>query len=443
MAFITLNSSNKKFSFELNKNPKSGLQAMELREGTLFGFFSKRAKAFNLYFQDHPLRCSFNDDLAARGDLEYNDLTRYASPLCYLSMLDKGISIKEPINQEVELPSHNYSLCITSINLGSARLVDLLKKDLQDTYTVEATPLSKQSRLFKVTFSVKATSVYPLIQVVKIFLLLSAKFSDRDQRLDDAQIEKYLKEVVRLDLNYQLRNVFKVKFLTPNLFKKNRELINTSSKVNLDLQCNNNFIQRRDFIVSTAITNYEKANIVDLGCGEGNYIKILYKKLLAANNNRKDSISYHAIDSSVDALEEVKHLARKNEFELSVYTTLQDFIEKEGNQKDKIYTYLCTEVIEHNTKEEAEALLTTLDGLRANKIVITTPNKTFNTFYNLEEEETRHHDHKHEVTEEEFKALITKSFLGKEVTFYNLGDKVNGVSSTLGAVISERETEKN
>lgn len=436
MAFITLGSSSKDFSFELNKNPKSGLQAMDLREGALFGFFSKKAKSFNLYFQDHPLRCSFNEELAERGDLEYNDLTRYSSPLCYLSMLDKGISIKEPKDTDAPKETHKYTVTLESVRLGSAHLVNLFKKDLQGAYEIEATPLSDESRFFKVIFSAEASSVYSMLQVVKIFLLLTAKFSDRDQRLDDMQIEKYLKEIVKLDLNYQLRNVFKVRFLTPNLFRKNRDLINTSSKVNLDLQCDNNFIQRRDFIVNTAITNYEKANIVDLGCGEGNYIKILYKKLLANNGNRKEVFSYHAIDSSAEALEDVKHLARKNEFDLSMYTTLQDFSEKECSKTDKRYTYVCTEVIEHNTKEEAEALLDTLDGLRADKIIITTPNKTFNTFYNLEEEETRHHDHKYEVTEEEFKSLINKCFPEKEVTFYNLGDKVNGIASTLAAVIS-------
>lgn len=434
MAFLSIHSTNKNLSFELNKNPKSGLQAMDLREGALFGFFSKKAKSFNLYFQDHPLRCSFNEELAERGDLEYNDLTRYSSPTCYLSMLDKGVSLKESdVAKLNNTTKHQYRITLASVRLGSKHLADLFAKDLQGQYDIVAQPLADSPRFFKLTFSTEATSVYYILQVVKVFLLLASKFNDRDQKLDEMQIEKYLKEIVKLDLNYQLRNVFKVRFMTPNFFKKHKDLINTSSKVQLDLQCDNNFMQRRDFIVNTAIENYQGANIVDLGCGEGNYIKILYKKLVM--NNPKEAFSYTAIDSSPEALEEVKHLVRKNEFSVDILSSLEEFISGKYSQTEKNYTFMCTEVIEHNTKEDAIKLLETLNTLRAERIIITTPNKAFNTFYNLEEEETRHHDHKYEVTEEEFKALINEAFKEKKITFYNLGDKVNGIASTLAAVI--------
>jgi hypothetical protein len=97
---------------------------------------------------------------------------------------------------------------------------------------------------------------------------------------------------------------------------------------------------------------------------------------------------------------------------------------------------LLTEVIEHNTIDDAESLIKKALSYNFNKLIITTPNVEFNQFYTMEEN-MRHDDHHFELTRQEFIEIIEKCTDGKDVNveFFQLGDSLNGIQPTQGCVI--------
>lgn len=64
------------------------------------------------------------------------------------------------------------------------------------------------------------------------------------------------------------------------------------------------------------------------------------------------------------------------------------------------------DIIEHIPLQEHAQLFKNLYELQPTIIVITTPNKQFNKFFNMRDDEFRDPDHKFEMTAEEFSAYI-------------------------------------
>jgi hypothetical protein len=97
---------------------------------------------------------------------------------------------------------------------------------------------------------------------------------------------------------------------------------------------------------------------------------------------------------------------------------------------------ILTEVIEHNSMDEAKALITKALSYNFNKLIITTPNVEFNPFYSMEDT-FRHEDHCFELTRDEFRSLITSCIEGNKVNveYFYLGDSLNGIQPTQGCII--------
>ncbi len=68
-------------------------------------------------------------------------------------------------------------------------------------------------------------------------------------------------------------------------------------------------------------------------------------------------------------------------------------------------------------------------------LLLTTPNKDFNQFYKIEEDDNRHDDHKFELTDTEFKSFVEEVKCGRSVDFKYIGDTVNGIRPTLCAIL--------
>ena len=100
-----------------------------------------------------------------------------------------------------------------------------------------------------------------------------------------------------------------------------------------------------------------------------------------------------------------------------------------------------SEVIEHNTKENATVLIKQALGLQFASIIITTPNADFNKYYS-ETMERRHDDHQFEPTADEFRQLIVDSVIdvpNLEICFDFIGDKINGIQPTQVCIITKKE----
>lgn len=168
----------------------------------------------------------------------------------------------------------------------------------------------------------------------------------------------------------------------------------------------------------------ESHSVLDFGCGEFKY----FKKVNKATFKK----SYYAIDiddSFRVLFSKLKAESKKENFYF--YNQLNEY------PNDEKVNVILSEVIEHNTIEEAKNVIKNLMKLNYHQIIITTPNSEFNQHYQLEDE-MRHDDHEFEFDANEFKNFIietTKDFQNFTLDFYGIGDSLNGVQPTQAVVI--------
>jgi small RNA 2'-O-methyltransferase len=101
---------------------------------------------------------------------------------------------------------------------------------------------------------------------------------------------------------------------------------------------------------------------------------------------------------------------------------------------------LLTEVLEHLPMEEASTFLKEIvTNVPFQTLFVTTPNAAFNAFYLLDG--FRHSDHKWEQNREDFQRWL-RSLVNEEdheLTFFGIGDRVDGVQPTSGAILKRKE----
>ena len=163
--------------------------------------------------------------------------------------------------------------------------------------------------------------------------------------------------------------------------------------------------------------------ILDIGCGDFEY----YKKMMKLGFKRQ----YYAVDTDERVESWSRSVAKRfEEDNLEFFGSLDEFCSQEP------LNILLTEVIEHNSVDEAKALIKRALTYNIVKMFITTPNVEFNRFYNMESA-LRHDDHVFEPTAAEFRAIIDECTEGKacRVEYFFLGDKINGIQPTQGCLI--------
>lgn len=434
MALINILSDNHNFSFELSKNPGTGLQVQDTRKGHCFGWYSRTSQQYqyNLYFQDNPFTCSFNQSF--QDEVEYNDLERYVNPDCYLLMLNKMISIKD--NGGTGNREWKYSINLNSVKLSNLKLVSMMQKDLTGRFDIELKSISKDldnQKIHGVSFACEATQLYELLQVVKLFLVLqTADQFAIDDKIDVGQVDKYVKIINKLDLDYQIRNLFKTRCLTPTLFKKYKDILEESKHQKFELSFGTNFELRKEFILNS-IDYKSKSNVVDFGSGRGKYLRPICKRF-----SENPKFKYIAIEQHPETFEDLTHTIRKEQLkDTAVARRSWEEFQQLDSSDTQSYVVLCTEVLEHNTIEDIDKILSKFKEIRYNQLILTTPNKDFNLNYNLDDSETRDSDHVQEFTKPEVQALLEKHFSAEQIAIRDIGDKVNGVSSTIGVIISK------
>ncbi|UAY53973.1 methyltransferase domain-containing protein [Arachidicoccus terrestris] len=158
--------------------------------------------------------------------------------------------------------------------------------------------------------------------------------------------------------------------------------------------------------------------VLDIGCGEFSYYKRLMNMGLTAN--------YYAIDRD----ERLERLARSITYRIESSNLLfrTDFNEV---PKEVRLNVIISEVIEHNSVQDAVELIKVVLQFNFNKVVISTPNADFNQFYF--EQGFRHTDHQFEFSIAEFKQFIETATIGLDninVSYAQVGDQINGLRPT-------------
>jgi hypothetical protein len=164
--------------------------------------------------------------------------------------------------------------------------------------------------------------------------------------------------------------------------------------------------------------------ILDVGCGE----LIYYKRMMNLNFNS----NYYAIDTDVQFEKKSHFIAQKFDADnLHFYTSLNDFTSTEK------VNILLTEVIEHNSLEDAETLIKQLLTFNFNQLIISTPNDDFNKFY-FDDESMRHDEHHFELNQTQFKNLISECIgdnKNYDISYHQIGDSLNGIQPTQAVII--------
>lgn len=391
------------------------MQIRDLKKGNLFYWFHD--EKFCVRFIDAE-----NDTSYGEGDFEYLDVTRYNSARFVLNAMKALLDDAWKDRHDLDIDGCTHTISIGML-YARKNYSDLFTKYFPE-YEVTWMPLIANN--YHVEISTKK-SLYHLLNFVNLMVVFIAlRNSEGSIFIEPEMIEKYMSCLNILDAPYFIRYVFKVNFLIDfMLFEKYKPILEkTSLTEKIEMRYGSSQMARKNAVQK--FIKFDK-QIVDVGCGDGFYVSLCQKL--------KNKI-YVAIDTDPAMLEVVrKSVERKGfknvEFESSWETYAIDAVQCVPSD------VLLIEVIEHMEAEKAKTLIETiLSDEDTESLTITTPNADFNRFFLFEEGEFRHDDHKFEFKEEDFRSFINKSVgTSFNVTFFEAGDTVNGVCSTIGAHI--------
>lgn len=429
MAFIQLESSNPDFTFLIRKNPASGMIVKPFRQGLLFGYYSlDNPSQFNCWFKDSDSQVSYDAD----KQFEFNDTTRYSSATFVGNCLDEFFREVLAKDQQHDAPGFENAILINCLR-SRKKYFEIFARSFKD-FELEYEPLS--TTYFRVRIRTRQ-SLRKLLSYTAVLAMINAIQNREFRYIDDQLLLRYAKIIRHLDAPYFVRYVFKVNLVRGDgIFAKVRELLDTET---IKMTFGHNFLQRYRFVAR----NIAGGTIIDIGCGEGRYFVL-----------SKNVDHYYAHDQDETCLENSAALIRKKQYDnITLLDSLDALPNFEGRK-----TFLLTEVIEHNTKDDAMKLLQRcfVPGAR---ILVTTPNRDFNVLYfpdDFEEQEKnlstipvendtedepiermRHEEHVFEFNDVEFRDFIQKAVEGYEakIQFFPIGDTVDGVTPQSAAII--------
>ncbi|MCD9020209.1 class I SAM-dependent methyltransferase [Cohnella silvisoli] len=419
MAIVKVKSTNPKFSFLIKKNPGIGMLLRSVRQGMAYGWYADDA-TFNVYFKDADNEISYKQH--ADENFEYLNVSRYNTPLFPLNAINEFFSTPFKAHDERDVEGYEHTFFINLIHIELVRYIDFFEKHLKDyTFTIQ----HQAHKSYSLTITTRR-SLYHLLHVASVLCLFLSMFGNEYIDISDSILDKYLRSFIVIDAPFYIRSLFVRNFLSSReRFKKYRVEIEQTSRYYISFEYGGTAMQRRNFIANALPFN--KA-ILDIGCGEGFYAIPFAGKIES---------TYYAVDINEDLLEVVTRKAASKQVDnIATHRSIDHFLESyNGEQVDVI----LTEVIEHMSQGEAEALIRQVcSQVDFDRLIITTPNADFNRYYELDG--FRHEDHKWEMGQEDFMQWFTLVVQGLDVEFelVAIGDGVNGIQTTQGVIVRRK-----
>ena len=431
MAILTFKSENPNFSYILQKNPEGGMIMKSYRKGVVFGYYAKDGSYVG-YFKDGDDEMSLSKGNGDGESFEYNDTSRYNSPLSILAImrtLFRSVIGDKVLEHDVE--GFEHTIVVNMMYVYNTKYFDILGRYLQG-YDVELTPLSNKN--YQVTIKSKKTVRETFAFLYAIGVIYYCRTDE--PWLEEEVIALYIKILNIINPPYFLKYVFKSNLLqSQGKFNAVKELLDKNNFGEVwDIKLGNTHSQRRDFILSEITGEFP---IIDLGCGEMTSYGFRLARILGKNN---DELRYHAIDKDTEITDILnKKIASRGIENISVYNDFVDFIDCEYEGK---FDIIMSEIFEHvELKQDTKWIKDIVKSIDFNKIIITTPNKDFNNNYLFEDDDMRLDSHIFEMTKTEFEnyfnSLLPK--LGKlEWSFVGIGDSVNGIHATQAVIINKK-----
>ncbi|TWP22848.1 hypothetical protein ETU10_09635 [Apibacter muscae] len=431
--FIKFKSENEYLLDILYKNPQTdlGLYFKPLKKGIIVGNVVS-SKEYEIIFQDS--KYSYLPESSNQIDFQ-----SYCSPLVILDISKELFSHLLKEKNEYK----NKSIHWLNISQGEADVKECTievptffidsnwyKNDefLLSRYFTGVEISHKSGKIFSLKITAKSVfEALNLLNLIALFVHITNNYGVFTYITDDFA-EKYVRILTNIDeVPYFVFYLFikravksEKQFLN---FKPIFENYLNKYHIKANLTWYSTHADRINFITSQLDIN---TPIVDIGCGEFIY----YKRIM----NKNFTASYIAIDKDEKFSSMAGKMAERFKTgNLHFYTSLDEVIIQEK------VNILLTEVIEHNTLNEAEKLIKQALTFNFNQIFITTPNPDFNPYY-FENLKFRHDDHKFELNSKEFKSFIYKCLegsIGLEVEFFGIGDQLNGTQPTQAVIITK------
>lgn len=426
---IMLESTHPKFSWLLAKNPQTQATTGKpferaMRKGRLFGWFTaeagqplEHARRFTVWFKDSDTEASFAP--AGQGNFEYLDQTRHSSPYAVLFALNEMLrSAAQGQYEESEANVENeHSVTIPSLYVPWSFAGKQFQRHFPDV-NFELIPLV--GKVCRLRARHRGT-LKRLLSWLQLFCLLQLLGDfEMELTLDSGVVTRYAKLLAEMDAPYFMRYLFSRKaLLAPERFKEAKPLLETEA-IKL---CFGDTKTQRFHAVSRELPG--GVQLLDIGCGEGWQALRLARKYEAVA----------AFDTNEELIERNQRVARRKNLEHLTFEwglnpeKVADLPLKPGCD------VLMTEVIEHMPLTDAAALVGAVLSRPIRTLVLTTPDHAFNVHYDVER---RHDDHHWEMCQTEFSEWVhglvgDRSDLSVQVR--GIGDSVDGVHTSLMAVI--------
>ncbi len=196
--------------------------------------------------------------------------------------------------------------------------------------------------------------------------------------------------------------------------------------------------QQRMNAVIAVLKQHGAKRVIDLGCGQGNLLKILLKDGFFQKITGVDA-SYRALEIAKERLDRLR-LPRNQWGSLQLFQSALTYQDKRFNGYDAA---TVIEVIEHLDLPRLGAFERVLfEFAHPKNVIITTPNIEYNIkFEKLPAGKLRHKDHRFEWTREEFQTWanrVAESF-GYKVEFQSIGEEEKEVGSPTQMAVFKSE----
>lgn len=429
---IQIKSPNEHLLDLLFKNPDTdlGLYFKPLKNGIIAGNIVS-AHEYEVVFQD--AQSSYMPE-----DGDQLDFQSYSSPLALLHICTELFAhiLKDKASfkaQELKwlgktqgaLDTDSCTITVPTLYIDSGWYRD--GQHLLSKYFPGVTVTHRKGRNF--SLEVAGTSVFEAFNLLNLVALLTHVTNEHGlfKYIDDTFAAKYVRVLTNIEqvpyfvfYLYAKRAVKSAKQF--ELVKPVMEQYLAGQGIVASLTWYGTQQDRQQFITGRLDTN---TAVLDIGCGELSYYKRMLNKGLRA--------AYYAVDEEERFAQLGADIARRMEA-----NNLQFFTRLEDCRTEEPVNIIMSEVIEHNSLEEAAALIRKALTYNFRQIIITTPNADFNIFYR-DSDTFRHDDHQFELSREAFRQLIgdcVKGISSIRTEFAQIGDKLNDIQPTQACIIS-------
>lgn len=444
MAFIEITSTDKEnFSWVLEKNPETQEKerkpfSKRLRKGVVFGWYGQSIEHlvnYNLWFKDSDNEVSFSHDT----QFEYLDQTRYSHPHLISMMLDQVLRSALYNENEKDANYHLVSIS-TSLMVFSLSVFEKTIKSLNRDSNIEIqyTPIyGNPERLYygySVKLGISVKGDYSLRKALSVLMCIAMfqALMDRGytEEINEDRARKFIKVLNFLAVDYYPRYLFSSRLIkSPKMFDSIKDELQGSGML---MNFGDSGVHRRDALLSL-VQKLRTADmdVVDVGCAE------LFNSYYL---HRKTNCNIVAIDKDTELMENNQRFIERKKIEdhftLVPVELTADWIKSNSGIFEGQFV-IMTEVIEHMALEDATRLVEAIISTRPKYLYITTPNRLFNRFYEMDEGQMRHDDHNFEMDDNEFKKWMNAfTLMNSQCEFAMIGDSVGGIYSSQSAFIT-------